>query len=142
MFLLLGLGSVVILWWGGVAQSWTDVTCEVLRSLVLLVYLRYCPRFSLGAFQCLVGTLVLSVLLLCGGMVPQCVHVESPSWFHSLNRQDHDKYTQMTAWLVCHEKIQIHTAFIRWQQQSDLAPTQHLVPIGPLQVQLWFPKMT
>ncbi len=71
---------------GSVTQSWADVTREVLRSLVLLV----CLRFSLGASQCLVGILVLSVLLSCEGMVPQCVSVESPSWFHSLNHQDHD----------------------------------------------------
>lgn len=62
--------------------------------------------------------------------------------YRATNRKN--EYTQMTAWLERREKIHIHMAFIKWRQQgdSDQAPTQNLVPIGPLRAQPRYHKMT
>ncbi|KAI9454588.1 hypothetical protein BJY52DRAFT_1205245 [Lactarius psammicola] len=54
-----------------------------------------------------------------------------------------DEYSQMTAWLECVEKVQMHMAFIKWRQQGHLTslPT-FTTPIGPLQIGPWYLKMT
>ncbi len=76
-------------------------------------------------------------------------NTEQSEWLHIDLAKDvycvtnhKDEYTQMTAWLVRCEKIHVHAAFIKWWQWSDLAPTQNLVPIGLLQAQPQYPKMT
>ena len=40
-----------------------------------------------------------------------------------------DEFSQMTTWLEHHEKIQVHSRFIKWWQQSN--QVQSVKPIGP-----------
>ncbi|KAH9059234.1 hypothetical protein EDB87DRAFT_1539273, partial [Lactarius vividus] len=42
-----------------------------------------------------------------------------------------DEYPQMTLWLECHEKLQQHTAFIKFQQQPEAEQQRSQSPIGP-----------
>jgi hypothetical protein len=42
-----------------------------------------------------------------------------------------DEYTQMTTWLERREKVQLHSAFIKWRQQSDQEENISAKPIGP-----------
>jgi hypothetical protein len=47
--------------------------------------------------------------------------------YHATNRKD--EYSQMTTWLECREKVQVHSTFIKWRQQPDQVPSAK--PIGP-----------
>ncbi|KAI9429934.1 hypothetical protein H4582DRAFT_2064414 [Lactarius indigo] len=76
-------------------------------------------------------------------------NTEQSEWLHidfaknaycAINHKD--KYTQMTGQLEHCEKISLHMAYIKWWQQSNNTTTQIPVPLGPLQVQVQYPKMT
>jgi len=43
-----------------------------------------------------------------------------------------DEYSQMTTWLECREKVQLHSTFIKWRQQSNQEENVlSAKPIGP-----------
>ncbi|KAH8985321.1 hypothetical protein EDB86DRAFT_2764969, partial [Lactarius hatsudake] len=77
-------------------------------------------------------------------------NMEQSEWLHIDFTKDayratnwKDKYTQMTAWLERHKKVQMHTAFIELQMQSHLtSPPISTTLIGPLQVGAQYLKMT
>ncbi|KAH8978844.1 hypothetical protein EDB92DRAFT_1807046, partial [Lactarius akahatsu] len=51
--------------------------------------------------------------------------------YHIRKTIKQDKYPQMTAWLECHEKLQQHTAFIKFRQQPEAKQQRSQPPIGP-----------
>ncbi len=53
-----------------------------------------------------------------------------------------DEYSQMTTWLERRKKVQLHSTFIKWRQQSDHANIQPAKPIGPPHPGTWSLKMT
>ena len=76
-------------------------------------------------------------------------NTENLEWLHSeimkkayIASNHKDKLPQMTTWLSHHEKVLVHTVFLKWQQCICATPRPVLVPLGPLQAQVQYPKMT
>jgi hypothetical protein len=43
-----------------------------------------------------------------------------------------DEYSQMTTWLECREKVQIHHSFVKWRQQPHEGRAPTAMPLRPL----------
>ncbi len=49
--------------------------------------------------------------------------------YHATNHKD--ELSQMTTWLVCREKVQQHSAFVKWQHEDYEQTNPTRTPIGP-----------
>ncbi|KAI9428379.1 hypothetical protein H4582DRAFT_2092395 [Lactarius indigo] len=72
----------------------------------------------------------------------ECLHIDfTKDAYRATNRKG--EYTQMTTWLEHHEKIQMHMAFIKWQQQHNpTSPPTLITSTRPLHVGTQYLKMT
>jgi hypothetical protein len=58
------------------------------------------------------------------------LHIEFPKLGYDATNHK-DEYYQMTTWTERREKVQLHSSFIKWRQQTDGDTTPSPMPIGP-----------